>query len=290
MKNYLFILCLSLFTAKLQAQTKPIKAFLVCGDYKVLLVDYTSSKDSIPHIIWSWDAQTAVGLPDDYRTKFKSVDDCKSYGDYILVSSSSGAVAVVNRKDNKTVFYADAAMAHSVEMLPGGLLAVAASTHVKGNKLFLFDIKKGNTPIYSDTLYSGHGVIWDKQKQSLFALGYSDLREYKLNSAAGTLSLKNQWKIPGKGGHDLQMAPDGKRLFLTSETNNFEFNLGTSTFSDIQGFKNVPNVKSVGQNTEAQFIYTIPEQSWWTFHVKFANPARSFAFPDMKVYKARWYN
>jgi hypothetical protein len=286
----LTITALLLLINKTKAQTIPDNAFLVCGDSKILLVDYKHSKDSIPNVIWNWDAKTAADLPDNYRAKFKTVDDCKHSGDLILISSSTGAVAIVNRKTNKTIFYADAAMAHSVELLPGNLLAVAASTHAQGNKLFLFDINKGNKPVYSDTLYSGHGVVWDSNRKSLFTLNYTDLREYKLNSDAKTLTLKQVWKIPGRGGHDLQMAPDGQRLFITSETDMCEFNLASQQFTAPRDFKATPNVKSMGQNTALQFIYTIPEQSWWTFHVKFANPTRSFSFPDMKVYKARWYN
>jgi hypothetical protein len=289
MKNIVLLLIAALFTSNTLAQSIPKNAFMVCGDTKVLIVDYAGSKDTIPNIIWTWDARTAEGLPDSFRPKFRTVDDCKHYGDKILVSSSSGAVAVVDLKSKKTIFYADAAMAHSVEMLPGNLMAAALSTHVKGNKLFLYNIKKSDQPLYADTLYSGHGVVWDKQRQSLFVLGYDVLKEYKLNASSQTLILKNKWPIPGKGGHDLQMAPDGKRLFMTSETDLAEFDLTTNQFTQPRDFKPVPNVKSVGQNTAGQFIFTIPEQSWWTFHVKFSNPDRVFAFPGMKVYKARWF-
>ncbi|MBE9665551.1 DUF6528 family protein [Mucilaginibacter boryungensis] len=289
MKYICLLFLLVGLTSKLYSQPAPEKLFLVCGDTKVLLVNYTTSKDSIPNIIWSWDAATAHDLPDDMRKKFKTLDDCKHYGDLILVSSSGGAIAVINKKTDKIIFYADVAMAHSVESLPGGLLAAAASTHVKGNKLMVFDPKKGNTPVYTDSLYSGHGVVWDAVRKSLYTLNYNALREYKLNSANGIMALINEWKIPGKGGHDLQMAPDGKRLFLTTETSSHEFNLVTHQFTDIRGWGNIPNIKSVGQNQEGQFIYTLPEESWWTYHVKFSNPARVFTFGKMHVYKARWY-
>jgi hypothetical protein len=289
MKYIYLLFCLLALTNKLHAQTAPEKLFLVCGDTKVLLVNYTTSKDSIPNIVWSWDSKTAADLPDNMRGKFKTLDDCKHYGDLILVSSSGGAIAIINQKLNKTVFYADVAMAHSVETLPGGFIAAAASTHIKGNKLMLFDPKKGNTPVYTDSLYSGHGVVWDAKSKSLYSLNYTTLREYKLNKANATMTLKNEWKLTGKGGHDLQMAPDGKRLFLTSETNSAEFNLTTHQFNDIRGWGNIPNIKSVGQNAQGQFIYTLPEESWWTYHVKFSNPTRVFTFGKMHVYKARWY-
>jgi hypothetical protein len=34
---------------------------------------------------------------------------------------------------------------------------------------------------------------------------------------------------------------------------------------------------------------TIPEESWWTFHVRFVNPERKMVFSGMRVYKARWF-
>ena len=50
--------------------SKDQKLFLVCGDSKVLLVDFERSRDSIPAIVWTWDAHLAqdrfdlcLGLP-----------------------------------------------------------------------------------------------------------------------------------------------------------------------------------------------------------------------------------
>ena len=37
------------------------------------------------------------------------------------------------------------------------------------------------------------------------------------------------------------------------------------------------------------YFVTVPEEQWWTYHVEFSNPERQFAFPGMKVYKARWF-
>jgi len=281
--------CLLMLINTAYAQAMPKNAFWVCGDSKVLLVNYNNSKGDTPDIIWSWDSKTATGIPEEFRARLKTVDDCKTYGDEVLISASSGAIIIIGLKDKNTRFYADVPLAHSVEMLPGGLLAAAASTHPKGNRIFLFNTNKGGTPIYSDTLYSAHGVIWDSNRKSLFALGYTVLREYKLNDAKNGLVLKKEWKIPGNGGHDLQMAPDNNHLFFTSETGNGEFDLEQSKFMNMIGFAPTANVKSIGQNNAGQFIYTIPEESWWTYHVKFSNPERIFNFPGLKVYKARWY-
>lgn len=288
-KIILSFCCLCVLIVNASAQRLPQKLFMVCGDTKVLLVDYNTSMGDVPNVIWSWDGSTAKDIPDSYHSKFKTMDDCKSYGNEIMVSSSTGAIAIIGRTDNKVHFYAEVPNSHSIEKLPGGFLAAASSTHAGGNKILLFDINKGNTPVFSDSLYSAHGVVWDNKTKSLFALGYEVLREYKLNTLKRRLELKNEWKIPGKSGHDMQMAPGGKYLFLTSESGIFDFDIVHAAFGSITGFTDTPNIKSIGQNDSLQFIYTIPEESWWTFHVRFDNPSRIFHFPDMKVYKARWY-
>jgi hypothetical protein len=123
-------------------------------------------------------------------------------------------------------------------------------------------------------------------------LGYDQLRQYVLEdwkSTAPKLKLEKTWKIPGISGHDLQLSPDGKSLFLTESENPWIFDLATSEFSKLPELAGIANVKSYGRHPQTgQLIYTLPEESWWTFHVKFINPRRSLAFPAMHVYKARW--
>ncbi len=286
----IFALMLVMFPAL--SQTAKSKKFLVCGDSKVLLVDYNKSRDSIPDVVWSWDAQKAIDLPETYRTKlFNTMDDCKSInnGKQILVSSSSGAVAIINIKDSKVVFHAMVPNAHSVALLPGNLIAAAASTNKTGNKIMLFDINKPDKALYTDSLYSAHGLVWNEKRKSLFALGYDVLREYKIVSK-NKLEMTNKWTIPGVGGHELMPTPDGENLFVTEHHGSWIFNLSTYKFNKIADFPDAENIKSLGRDASGQYIFTIPEKSWWTYHVKFLNPQRSFAFPDMHVYKARWFS
>lgn len=286
-----FFLLLSSFQSLSQPE-RSRKSFLVCGDHFVHLVDYQNSKDTIPKITWTWDAHQAEDLPDEFRLrKFNSVDDCKAIkdGKELLVSSSGGAVAVVELKTSKVLFYAAVPNAHSVEVLPGNLLVAAASTSPAGNKLMVFDLDDPQKILFTDSLYSAHGVVWIEKKNSLFALGYDVLREYKLKKG-GALVLEKDWKIPGIGGHDLQLSPDGKGLFITEHEGSWRFDLKTHQFSKIEGFPDAANIKSLGRNASGQYIFTVPEQSWWTYHVSFYNPERQFAFPNMKVYKARWFN
>lgn len=288
-----YITLLLLLTICFHAPAQQVKtSFLVCGDHQVLLVDYDQSSDTIPKIVWTWDAHRANDLPEEYRLKkFNTVDDCKSIknGTKVLVSSSSGAVAIVDRKSSAVDFHAPVPNAHSVELLPGNLLVAAASTADDGNRIMVFDLKDRSKVLYTDGLYSAHGLVWNDRRKSLFALGYDVLREYKL-APGGHLQLKDHWRIPGIGGHDLQPTPDGKGLFVTEHEGAWRFDFDTHRFAKIAGFPDTKNIKSVGQNQAGQYIFTVPEQSWWTFHVNFHSPERRFAFPDMKVYKARWFS
>ena len=293
MKKILYCcICLLLSFSHAFSQRGEEKLLLVGGDSKIHLVDYEKSRGSIPEIIWTWDAHHAMDLPEEYRTrKFNTVDDTKviNKGKQLLVSSSSGGVAILNTKDRKVLFYADVPNAHSIEILPNGRLVAAASTNPNGNKIMLFDINEHNKLLYTDSLYSAHGVVWIEERESLFALGYDVLREYKIASK-DSLYMINEWEIPGKSGHDLFLSPDRERLFMTEHTGAWVFDLNSHTFDKTEGFPDAENMKSLGQNQAGQYIFTVPEESWWTFHVSFSNPERKLAFPDMKVYKARWFN
>lgn len=266
---------------------------IVCGDDKIYIVSYpVLSKDTIPEILWKWEAKFADDLPfEEHKRKFYSIDDCKC--DFnkkeMLVSSSSGAIAIISIIDKKILFQADVPNAHSIEVLGNGKIAAAASTNPNGNKIMLFD-RNSNSPFFEDSLYSAHGLVWDGFRNSLFALGYDVLREYELMDTGDLLKEINSWEIPGISGHDLQMGPDGSFLFLTEQTGAWKFSLKNHEFSKIDDFPDARNIKSINQNVEGQFIYTVPEDSWWTYHVLFFNPVRSLSFPDIRVYKTRLIN
>lgn len=286
------ILCIGGFiSCNNQNKTKDESLILVCGDSKVLIAKAAKSNDTIPDIIWSWDAHTANDLPGHFKAeKFNTVDDCKAIRDgrQIMVSSSSGAVAIINKEDKEILFYADVPNAHSIELLPDNKLVAAASTAKDGNRLMLFEISTPPVLLFSDSLYSAHGVVWDAANNSLYALGYDVLREYKMDK--DVLILQDEWIIPGISGHDLQMTPDGKHLFLTEHTGAWMFSMESKQFSKIAGFPDAENIKSINLNSDGRYVFTVPEESWWTYHVEFYNPSGRLSFPGMHVYKARWFN
>jgi hypothetical protein len=283
----LFFVWVLLSFGSLKAQKSQ---FLVCGDTKLLLVDYQKSTEEKAAIIWEWDSRNASELSDEQKNRFRSLDDCKAVnkGKQILVSSSSNAIALLESKTQKVQFVASVPNAHSIELLPHNRIVAAASTNDKGNKIMLFDLDNPDQVLFEDSLYSAHGVVWVKEQKLLYALGYDVLRAYSFPNP-NELKLEKSWKIPGEGGHDLFLSNDRKKLFMTEHHEAWVFDLGTNEFQKIPGFPQAENIKSVSENSAGQFIYTVPEESWWTFHVSFHHPEKKIPFPDMKVYKARWY-
>lgn len=283
----LFLVLILMSFGSLNAQNSQ---FLVCGDSKLLLVDYQKSTEENASIIWEWDANQAPDLSEEQKKRFRTMDDCKAVnnGKQILVSSSSSAIALLDSKTRKVEFVANVPNAHSIELLPHNRIVAAASTNDRGNKIMLFDLGNPDQPLFEDSLYSAHGVVWVKEQQLLYALGYDVLRAYSFPNP-NELKLEKSWKIPGEGGHDLFLSNDRKKFYMTEHHGAWTFNLKFGEFKKIIDFPQAENIKSVGDNGSGQFIYTVPEESWWTFHVSFHQPEKKIPFPDMKVYKARWF-
>lgn len=272
--------------------TNPVdfRSLLVCGDTLVHLVDEARSTGTTPHIVWTWDARQVQDLPEEFRQRrFNSVDDAKPVrgGRQLLISSSSGGVALWDLERQRTLFHALVPNAHSVELLPGDLLVAAASVHAEGNRLMLFDLAQGGALVHSDPLHSAHGVVWHPDRQTLFALGYDVLREYRL--AGRVLQRLREWTLPGESGHDLTLAPDRQSFLVTEHTGAWRFDLKTQRFAKIGGFPEAANLKSLNQAANGQYLYSVPEEQWWTSRVSLFPPVRQLHFPGMRVYKARWY-
>lgn len=292
--TFRILLLLAGLALSAQGQTHPveIRSILVCGGTQVHLVDPARSRGEMPHIIWTWDAKEVKDLPDEFRNRFfNSVDDVKPVrdGSQILISSSSGGLVLWDLKANRSLFHAFVPNGHSIEMLPTGLIAAAASTHQDGNRVMLFDPASGGSQaVAADALHSAHGTVWHPKRQTLFALGFDVLREYKVENK--TLRLLKEWKIPGESGHELTLAPDGQRFFVTEHTGAWQFHIDQEAFSKIDGFPDAENIKSLSLASNGQYLMTVPEESWWTHHVTLHRPDQRLAFPGMKVYKARWYH
>lgn len=266
------------------------------GDDQLFIFESNGLQDTLPRIVWHWRASKAEDLPELYRTRyFNTIDDCKPVegGKKLLVSSSAGGVALIDIASRKVEFYAFAGNAHSVELLPGKRIAVACSTHEAGNRIALYDLGQPEKPLFSDSLYSGHGVVWDAERELLYALGYDELRAYRLkdwNTASPALDRVYSWKIPGMSGHDLVPGPDeAHQLLLTEHESVWSFDKNTGSFRPFKPLEGKENVKAVSFHpTTGRLAFIQAEISWWSHHVYLREPERFFSFPEVALYKVRW--
>ncbi|MGO1245299.1 MAG: DUF6528 family protein [Sphingobacterium sp.] len=266
--------------------------YVACGDSKVLIIDPEKSTGPMAAVIWEWDAQVAADIPVEYKKLLLSLDECKPVlnNSKILVCSSSGATLLIDVKTKAVEFYAKTPMAHSAALLPGGRIAVANSTHKNGNSLELYEIGKSEMRIYSDTLYSGHGALWDEPSKRLYVLGYNRLKAYTLenwDTETPSLRLENTWLLPNAGGHDLSYGKD-RTLLVTVHHSTYNFDIATEQFTEFAPLQGKENIKSLNYNTqENDYIYTIAEESWWTENIYHTQSDKTISLPGLRLYKVR---
>ena len=198
-----------------------MQELIVCGWDEVFILDTSHRKNGLPQKIWSWKAKDRIELPEYMRSRFGTTDECKPVngGNNILITSSGGGVALIERESGEVVFYAGTPNAHSADLLPGGRVVVAASHASGGDRLIIYDLYKSDRELHSDELPWGHGVVWDETRQILWALSDEDIRSYRLEnwdtphpSLLKTFSIK----LPDTSGHD--MIPVGDSAFLAVST------------------------------------------------------------------------
>ncbi|MGK6350172.1 DUF6528 family protein [Parapedobacter sp. DT-150] len=280
--------CSQLITGNTNAEKMTVFA---CGDDKVILIE-TDTAFSQVDTVWTWQASETVDLPAEYLPLLKTMDDCKPVGngDTLLLTASSGAALMLERETKKALFYAKAPNAHSIEALPGGRIVVALSTNPAGNSIALYDGDKPDEVLFSDSLYSGHGVVWLPETERLYALGYDELRAYTLaewETDTPKLALEETWALPDIGGHELSRV-SGNTLMLTTHENVWLFDINQGDFTIFKPLEGVHNVKSAHYNEETQaLVYTKGEISWWTHNIYFQQPTGVVQVPQINMYKVR---
>jgi hypothetical protein len=268
---------------------------IVCGWDEVFILALGEGPTPSHRRVWSWRATDSPEIPSDMRALFRTTDDCKPVdgGRRILVSSSGGAVALVDRQTRRTSFSARVTNAHSIEMLPGGRIAVAASVSPAGtgNRIVIFDASSGKE-IASDELRSAHGALWDQERNVLWALGDDVLRAYNVGPSGSSTTLDRTFEIalPGKGGHDLAAIPGSSRLFVSTVGACFYFDRERRQFSPHDALGDQRDIKSYNVHPRTgRVVYIQAEGSnWWAEHLHFQRPDGTLHLPGEHLYKARW--
>jgi hypothetical protein len=291
MKKQLLLIIVTLLCAGCTSVKKEWMA--VCGDGIVRIINMAESDSTDIKEVWRWDKDDPqVNLPKGYDTLMRNLDECKFVDNStkMLLTASGDGMMLLDIETKDILCYAHVPMAHSADLLPNNRIAVALSIHNKGNALEIYDIDTPEKVVFRDTLYSGHGVVWNEKRQRLYALGYKELKEYELvdwNTDQPSLRQVKMWEIPMESGHDLSPVDDN-RMLVSAHEGVMWFDIDKEEFCPFEPLSNVENVKSVNYNPETQrLIYTKAEINWWTHHIYQENPDKVIKMDSLKVYKVR---
>ena len=268
---------------------------LLCGFEEVFAASPEALATGKVEKLWSWRARDRGELPPGTAKAFGTTDECKPIRDgrQVLITSSGGGCALVDYPSGAVRWSAVVENAHSIELLPGDRVVVAASTGGAGNRLALFDLSRPGTPAWSTPLHSAHGVVWDEARSSLWALGFDELRRYSLADWDGetpSLKLERAYALPDEGGHDLQAVPGSGDLVVTSHRTVSLFDRDRGEFRPhpaLQGRKDVKAVAVHPRTGETFFIQAKPPE-WWSDEIRSLAAPTPIPVAGERLYKARW--
>jgi hypothetical protein len=282
-------------SAKAEEQASRETELIVCGWDEVFILALGEGPRPTNRKVWSWRAADSPEIPVDMRALFRTTDDCKPVdgGRRILISSSAGAAALVDRQTRRASFSARVTNAHSIEMLPGERIAAAASvsTAGTGDRIVIFDAATGKE-VSSDALRSAHGAVWDDARGVLWALGGDVLRAYNVGPNGGPVRLERTFEIalPSEGGHDLVAIPGSSRLFVSTVPRCYYFDRERRQFSPHDALGDRENIKSYNVHPRTGRVVFIQAErpNWWAEHLHFERPDGTLRLPGEHLYKARW--
>jgi hypothetical protein len=209
-------------------------------------------------------------------------------------------VAIVRSSDKACLFLANVKNAHSACLLPNYRMVVASSSG--GDELVVFqlgdlpskstDILTEAKPVATLPLPGAHATVWDQKRGRLWALGNDDLLLVEVRDANGALKLKieKQWKLPSSGGHDLSAMKDSSKLYVTSNTNVFQFDKTSGKFALDDAVGSDKKVKSITQHprTGEVIYHRGTSEHWWSDTIRFVGGREDVQLTGQRLYKVRW--
>lgn len=292
-----------------------LAAFTLAGapaptDWRVVAVDQNTTNAVIVsgapgakgEILWRWDPAKDPGLKGDDAKRFRAIDECKprNGGKTVLVNASLGGVAEIDVATAKAKWYTKVTIgcdgAHSSDILPDGRIAVANS--VGCDALEIVDLNGApldpsqHRLVRAADICGAHGVVWDKRRQSLFVLGYTNLYEFAYEAITTNVKELHRWRyveaMKDGRGHDLVPDPYGG-YFLTNHSGVWHFDPRTEKFSPV---RTVRHAKSFSRDSVKGDVMQVAREKWWSDRIVVVDPdgtEREIGpFPGAKFYKARW--
>jgi len=260
---------------------------LLAGGNEMFIVDTKAAETGTIEKLWRWSGEDAADLPDAARRDFNHLDECKPVenGSKILVCASNGGCAVIDRATKQILWRAHVTNAHSLALLPHDRIVIASS--LSGDQLVVFDLHSQSKPVCKIPLHSAHGLVWDEQRQCLWALNFDAVRAFTLEQWDGdkpALKLKSMHALSDQDWHDLREVPRSSKLILTTEHSVQLFDRDQGIFQRHSDLGDNANIKSLDIHPTTGRIVI----SEWGTVVRLLHPEGTIKFKDARPYKARW--
>ncbi|MFJ2781247.1 MULTISPECIES: DUF6528 family protein [unclassified Kitasatospora] len=272
--------------------------------------------DRLP-VVWSWSADRDARLADlaparSWSNPSEAKSRVRQGRRFLLTTASGGLAAVVDTATGEPYWATDtggAANPHSVELLPDGNVAVAAST---GGWVRLYPASQGPRSGTWATypLGGAHGVHWDAATRLLWAVGDDVLTALRVGgtAAAPVLTAVRTTPLPEPGGHDLApvlaapvratpapSAPGG-RFWVSTAAHLWRYDPATDRFDQVRlGDEEAGrDLKSVGDEPgTGRLLTAAPDHAgpcdWCTSVLTLHRPDGTRTLRGTHLYKARWW-
>ncbi|MEU3573162.1 DUF6528 family protein [Kitasatospora sp. NPDC036755] len=258
-------------------------------------------------VVWGWSADRVPELADLAPARsWTNPDEAKSRvrqgRRYLLTTASGGLAAVVEVATGRIHWAADLGASvnpHSIELLPDGNVAVAASA---GGWVRLYAASQGaRAAAHAEfPLPGAHGVHWDGRTGLLWVLGDTALTALRVGgtAAAPTLTAVRSSPLPDRGGHDLAavLAAPG-HFWVSTLAGLWRFDPAADRFTAVRLADPAAerDLKSVGDEPGTGRLLTVaPEHEapcdWCTSVITLHRPEGERSLRGTHLYKARWWS
>lgn len=217
-----------------------------------------------------------------FKIRESNVSDAKfrisdKYGEVVLIACSGNRYGCMVSYPSGEIIWETKSAAqnpHAIELLPNGIVAMASS---EGDRVRFFNPTDSFSETYDAeiVLEDAHGVLWDDEREILYAIGSNTLEAYTVkqdNTKIKVTKVADQCAtIPTEGAHDLSADysnPDRLILSTISKVYSYDKNTGefTSAYDEDMGQQVIRNVKGVGNFKDGSMVYVYPDAKYygWT--------------------------
>ena len=238
------------------------------GNSHLEVYDISEGKLDESTLVWSY----KLPYYNIAGTKFRHSEQ---HGDVALAVCGNGYGCMISYPEGKLLWRTEAAAnnPHSIELMPCGVIAIASSTGGEV-RFFTTDKNLSKTASASVTLEDAHGVLWDDEKQVLWAIGKTVLTAYRVTLEGGKVTVTEETTlratIPSDHAHDLAPVYGNKNeLWISTGSHVYRFDKTNKTFSTAYaGHESLDcgAIKGVGNFEDGSLVYIFPDGAFksWT--------------------------